>query len=61
MRVLTVIFGVLFATWILFSIGFLYVPCPCSRNVKERLENNAERFNVLFGQLKYNENAIVKL
>jgi hypothetical protein len=47
--------------WILFSIGFLFIPCPCSKSLKERFDNHKERLNGLYGELKFNDNIYVKL
>jgi uncharacterized membrane protein YciS (DUF1049 family) len=52
-KVLTIAFGIGFAAWILYTLIFLFVPCPCSRDVKKRLENNAEQLNALYGELDY--------
>lgn len=60
-RYLTVLFCILGAIWILFCLLFLFVACPCSKEVKQRLSNNETRFASLYGELNYEDNPIVKL
>jgi uncharacterized membrane protein YciS (DUF1049 family) len=60
-RVLTVIFSAGFVVAIVFALIFLFVPVPGSMDLKERLENNAERFEVLYGELNYEESRVVLL
>jgi len=53
-RVLTIVIAAFAAIWILFTIVFLFIPCPGNK-VSDRLKTNATRLNILYGSLKYEE------